>query len=221
MESSMDTSRRRARPAQRIAIAAATLLGMTLPAALISEPATAASSKGCEGGGFTALGKGPGFTGTVAAPAGRFRVQGRYAQFDVSPADFAVYDQAFTGAPNALDQTGGRFTPIYASKVPDHRGLTLTSAITLSIDGTDLTISRTGPGLSMSLQAKDCANGGIFQMEPQRGDGTRTRIVHRLAPEGLYFHKAHFPPPPRGFFGSGWPSAPTRPPAKFCGRGTP
>jgi hypothetical protein len=93
-------------------------------------------------------------------------VQGKYTQFDVDPADFAVYDQAFTGAPNELDQTGGRFTPIYASKVPDHRGLTLTSTITVQIKDTDILLSRTGPGLSMKLQAKDCANGGIFQMAP-------------------------------------------------------
>jgi hypothetical protein len=37
---------------------------------------------------------------------------------DVDPTDFAVYDQAFTGAANASDETGGRFTPIYASRVP-------------------------------------------------------------------------------------------------------
>ena len=105
------------------------LLGYTA----LSSPAQAASSKGCEGGGFTALGHGPGFDGTTPAPGGRFRVQGKYTQFDVDPTDFAVYDQAFTGAPNELDQTGGRFTPIYASKVPDHRGLSLTSAISSSL----------------------------------------------------------------------------------------
>ena len=38
-------------------------------------------------------------------------------------ADVAVLNQAFTGAANAMDMTGGRFTPVFASKVPDHRGL--------------------------------------------------------------------------------------------------
>src|SRR3954471_3002239 len=123
--------------AKRVAIAA-TLVSVTLPVVLISTPATAASSKGCEGGGFTVLGKGPGFSGTVAAPTGRFRVQGKYAQFNVRPTDFAVFGQAFTGAPNVLDQTGGRFTPIFASKIPRHRGLTLTSRISLDIDGTSI-----------------------------------------------------------------------------------
>ena len=42
-------------------------------------------------------------------------------------------------------------------------------------------IGAAGTGVSMKIQAKDCAQGGIFQMEPERGDGTRTRIVHTLA----------------------------------------
>src|SRR4029077_6576990 len=46
----------------------------------LATPAQSASSKGCEGGGFTALGHGPEFSGSVAAPAGRFRVQGKYTQ---------------------------------------------------------------------------------------------------------------------------------------------
>jgi hypothetical protein len=54
-----------------------------------------------------------------------------------------------------------------------------------------------GPGLSMKIQAKDCAQGGVFQMEPERADGTRTRIVHTLAnaSQGLapfYFDNPRF-----------------------------
>jgi hypothetical protein len=216
----MQTTARRPRATIGLAIGAATL-GLLLPAATISGPASAASSAGCDGGGFTVLGKGPGFSGTVPAPAGPFRVQGKYAQFDVSPADFAVYDQAFTGAPNKLDQTGGRFTPIYASRVPDHRGLTLTSAISLTIGKSEIEISRTGPGLSMKLQAKDCANGGIFQMEPSRGDGTRTRIVHRLAPEAFYYDNPNFRAHLGEFLGSGCTSVQTGPPGQFCVRVSP
>ena len=59
--------------------------------------------------------------------------------------------------------------------------LTLTSAIAVSSRGDGLEVSRTGTGLSMKITAKDCAAGGIFQAEPQRGDGTRTRFVHTLA----------------------------------------
>jgi hypothetical protein len=71
-------------------------------------------------------------------------------------------------------------TIAYARKTPDHRGLTLTGALSVEPSDTDIVISRTGPGLSMKIQAKDCANGGLFQMEPSRGDGTATDITHVL-----------------------------------------
>ncbi len=199
--------------------AAAVLVALAFPLlgyTAVSSPAHAAKSDGCAGGGFTALGKGVGFSGTVPAPSGRFRVQGRYQQFDVDPTDFAVYDQAFTGAANASDQTGGKFTPIYASRVPDHRGLKLTSAISLSIVGTGIEISRTGTGLSMKLQASDCATGGIFQMEPQRADGTRTRIVHRLAPSAFYYDNPNFRAHLGQFLGADCTSQVTGPPSQFC-----
>ena len=79
--------------------------------------ASAASSKGCDGGGFTLrLADGssvkPDFRGSLAAsrlPAGtRVKAVGKYVTFDIDPATFGVYDYAFTGAPNPLDQTGGR-----------------------------------------------------------------------------------------------------------------
>ena len=44
----------------------------------------------------------------------------------------------------------------------------------------------------MKLQAKDCANGGIFQMEPERGDGTATRFTHTLGPDAFYFDNPNF-----------------------------
>ena len=183
---------------------------------VVSPTAHAAASQGCAGGGFKVLGKSPGFSGTVAAPPGRFRVQGKYLQFNVDPANFAVYRMAFTGAQNRLDQTGGKFTPIYRSRVPDHRGLTLTSRIGLSIDGTDVQISRTGPGLSMKLTANDCASGGLFQMEPERADGTRTRFVHRLAASAFYYDNPRFRRHLGEFLGDDCTSPVTGPPGKFC-----
>lgn len=44
--------------------------------------------------------------------------------------------------------------------MPGRRGLRLTSGINIVLDDTDIEISRTGSGLSMKLQAKDCAGGG-------------------------------------------------------------
>jgi hypothetical protein len=39
----------------------------------------------------------------------------------------------------------------------------------------------------MKIQAKDCANGGVFQMEPARADGTATVITHVLGDDAFYF----------------------------------
>jgi hypothetical protein len=173
--------------------------------------ASAASSKGCEGGGFAVTGLANGVpVGPTAAggslnatiPAsnlGRsFLVKGKYVEFTVVSASFAVENWTFTGAANPLDLTGGRRTVVYASKTPDHRGLTLTSGVSVELTGTDIVVTRTGTGLSMKLQAKDCATGGIFQMEPQRGDGTTTRVTHVLAGDGsrpedvFYFDNPNF-----------------------------
>ena len=111
-------------------------MGGALVAALLAPTtASAASSKGCDGGGFTLT---PRRRLRRSSPASRARspraacgrhpllVVGKYVTFDVDPATFAVYDYAFTGAPNPLDMTGGRRIVAYAGKVPDHRGLTLT-----------------------------------------------------------------------------------------------
>lgn len=44
----------------------------------------------------------------------------------------------------------------------------------------------------MKIQAKDCAQGGIFQMEPERSDGTATTFTHTLAPGAFYFDNPNF-----------------------------
>jgi hypothetical protein len=146
-------------------------------------PAFAASSAGCEGGGFTVLDRRGNVEVEIPANAvpASFSVQGKYVQFDVVAATFAVQNYTFLFTPNPLDMTGGRDTPVFASKTPDHGGLTLTSAVDLALDGEVLELQRLGPGLSMKIQAKDCAQGGVFQMEPERGDGKPTVIVHTLA----------------------------------------
>jgi hypothetical protein len=210
--------------ARRSAAASVALLAAVPLGLLFATPsAQAAKSDACAGGGYTVLGKSgaTGFNGTVAAPAGRFTVQGKYTRFDINSSDFALYDYAFTGAANSEDITGGRFTPVFASKIPDHRGLSLSSPISLLLSGTDLVISRTGTGLTMKMQAKDCAQGGIYQMEVQRGDGTRTRIVHRLAAEAFYFDNAKFRAKLGQFLGDDCQNIQTGPPSRFCVQVTP
>ena len=139
-----------------------------------------------------------GFRGTVAASrlnTSRLLVRGKYISFDVDPKTFAVYDYAFTGAANPLDITGGRRIVAYAGKVPDLKGSTLTSAMDVRLKDDGLEISRTGAGVSMKIQAKNCANGGLFQMEPERTDGTATRIVHTLGPDAFYLRQPELPGP--------------------------
>lgn len=145
--------------------------------------ADAASSAGCEGGGFSVLGRSTPQKTTVPANTlgASFRVQGKYVQFDVDVATLGIRDFTLTGARNPLDITGGTPTPVFSSKLPDHRGLTLTSALTVEIKDTEIELGRTGGKLSMKIQAKDCAQGGIFQMEVEREDGTPTLFTHVLA----------------------------------------
>jgi hypothetical protein len=175
------------------------LLILVAATALLPGNAQAASSNGCEGGGFSLrLGDGTTLRGdqrtTVAASrlAGPLQVRGRYVGWDIDPATFAVFDYAFTGAPNALDITGGQRIVAFASKVPDHRGLVLSGPAQVQLDKENLQISRAGTGLSMKLQAKDCAQGGLFQMEPQRADGTATRVTHTLGAGTFYFDNPNF-----------------------------
>jgi hypothetical protein len=170
-------------------IAVAVAVGsLAAPSAPFLVPLHAASSAGCEGGGYSiVLPGGTTVAGDVdtnvpAASLGTsFLVKGKYNEFEVVSATFEVRNYAFTGAPNPLDMTGGVRTPVFARKTPNHRGLSLNGALSVELGEEDLVIQRSGPGLTMKIQAKDCANGGLFQMEVERGDGTETDITHVLA----------------------------------------
>lgn len=191
----------------------AVVIGLALALGSLARPLTplvtpvhAATAAGCEGGGFSiVLPGGTTIAGPVATsvPASSlgtsFLVKGKYVEFQVVSSTFGIVDYTFTGAPNALDITGGVRTRVFARKTPDHRGLSLTNALNVELNDTDIVIDRTGPGLSMKIQAKDCANGGLFQMEPARGDGTATDITHVLAtavaPEGANLTVFYFDNP--------------------------
>ena len=134
----------------------------------------------------------------ASALGSRFTVRGKYVEFQVVSSTFGIVDYAFTGAPNPLDMTGGVRTVAFARKTPNHRGLALTRAMSVELEEEDLVIERSGPGLDMKIQAKDCAQGGVFQMEPERGDGGTTDITHVLgtgvAPNmtAFYFDNPNF-----------------------------
>lgn len=159
------------------------LAGLTLASlAALSDSALAATSKACTGGGFTVLGR----SGKVKVdvPASQlgtsFLVSGKYVQFEIDSATFAVRNYTLTGAANPMDMTGGVRTVVFASKVPDLKGLVLTGAAELEIKDDSMNIRRKGQ-VDMKIQAKDCAQGGVFQMEVERDDNQSTLFTHTLA----------------------------------------
>lgn len=163
--------------------------------ALSAQQAMAADSAGCENGGFTVLGKSGAQTATVGAGSvgSVFRVQGRYVQFDVDAASFGVLNYTMTGAANKLDITGGKSTPVFESKMPDHRGLVLDSGVGVELSSSaDIVLTRSGAGVTMKIQAKDCANGGLFQMEVARADDSKTVFTHKLAQSAFYYDNRNF-----------------------------
>src|SRR4051812_4583841 len=90
---------------------AALALSAAAAGALLVSPAQAATSKGCEDGAFRVSASGAALdrSGSIPASAlsGTVQVRGRYQSFDLDPQTLGVYDFTFTGAPNALDITGG------------------------------------------------------------------------------------------------------------------
>jgi len=159
-------------------------------AAFAPHSASAASSEGCSGGGFALLaltGDQKDTTVSAASLPTTFLVKGKYVEFTVSATTFGLYNWTLTGAANPLDITGGKRTVVFSSKLPDHRGLVLTSDVTVDSSGDSIVISREGPGLSMKIQAKDCANGGVFQVEVERDDLSATVFTHTLGDSLFYF----------------------------------
>jgi len=186
-------SKWRAVPRRLATLALAGGLGL-IPLALTGG-ASAASSAGCLGGGFAVTTGGATFAGTVdqsIAVGPAIQVRGRYVEFDIVPGTFGITNYTLTGAPNQLDLTGGRRTTLFASKTPDLGGVSLSGPAGLELSGEDLSISRSGPGVSITITAKDCATGGTFQMEPERADGNTTRITHVLADGIFYFDNPFF-----------------------------
>lgn len=168
--------------------------------ALAAAPADAASSNFCEGGGFSIIrgGAQPVLQGDreVNIPAGTFgasiTIRGRYVQFQVDTATFGIRNYRFLASNAPGTQTLGGDAPVFESKIPNHRGLVLAGPISVELKDEAIELMRTGTGLSMKIQAKDCTQGGLFQMEPERGDGTVTRITHVLAAGTFYFDNPRF-----------------------------
>jgi hypothetical protein len=141
--------------------------------------AEAASSSFCDGGGWQLTQQG----NTVL-------VTGRHVQFDIDALTMAVRNWTLTGAPNP-GRLVDRPTVIFLEKTPLH-GALLTETGRLRNDNGDLVFTRTNGVVSVKIQAKDCAQGGVFQMEIERDDAPSTLVRHVLAPAAFYFDNPNF-----------------------------
>jgi hypothetical protein len=101
-----------------------------------------------------------------------------------------VRNWTLTGAQNP-GRLVERPTAIFSEKTPLH-GTVLTRTDRLRTDKGDLVFIRTNDIVEVKIQAKDCSQGGIFQMEIEREDGRSTRVRHVLAPEAFYFDNPNF-----------------------------
>ncbi|PSL39951.1 hypothetical protein CLV49_3606 [Labedella gwakjiensis] len=120
------------------------------------------------------------------AVSGRITVSGRNNRFTIDPATLGVYDYTLTGAPDTQRMVTSP-TVVFASKVP-----TLTAAQRSGVrlsklevkDDSVVAIFTTSAG-KLKIQAKDGAQGGIFQMEPEFAGPIE--LVHTLGSGLFYF----------------------------------
>ncbi len=120
------------------------------------------------------------------AVSGRITVSGTNNRFTMDPATLGVYDYTLTGAPDTQRMVTSP-TVVFASKVP-----TLTAAqrggarlSSLEVRDDSLVAIFTTAGGKLKIQAKDGAQGGIFQMEPEFA--APVELVHTLGPGLFYF----------------------------------
>ena len=117
-------------------------------------------------------------------------VRGRHVQFDINLQTMGVLNWTLTGADN-VGRLVERPTVIFSEKTPLH-GTILNQTDRLRNDRGDLVFIRTNGVVEVKIQAKDCSQGGIFQMEIERDDAPSTRVRHVLGPEVFYYDNPNF-----------------------------
>jgi hypothetical protein len=147
--------------------------------AFAAGDAEAASSRFCEGGGWV-----------ITQQNGVMLVRGRHVQFDIDLRTGGVRNWTLTGALNP-GRLVERPTVIFTEKTPLH-GASLTRTDRLRNDKGDLVFIRTNGVVTVKIQAKDCSQGGVFQMEIERDDAPSTRVRHTLSPEVFYYDNPNF-----------------------------
>lgn len=122
-------------------------------------------------------------------------VRGRFVQFNVNLNTFAVSNHILTGVA-APDQITAQRTPVFAKRIPKAQ-LTGKLEMRIRAKGQNLVMERGGSKVDMKIQAKDCDQGGIFQMEPE----PTTTEANTLAAGFKYCFQAS--PTSRRFFTNG------------------
>ncbi|RFA16173.1 hypothetical protein B7R21_01940 [Subtercola boreus] len=119
-------------------------------------------------------------------PGATVAVRGINVGFDIRVADLGVYNYTLTGAPDAQRMVT-KPTTIFASKVPTLTPAQLAGATIkeLQVQDDTLVVTFTTAAGKYKIQAKDGAQGGIFQMETEFA--APVEFVHTLAPGIFYF----------------------------------
>ncbi|MBD8584225.1 hypothetical protein IFT90_06600 [Frigoribacterium sp. CFBP 8766] len=161
--------------------------------ALSAGPASA-SGKTSAGGdyrvtiGSTTYDPAPGKSVKVSGivPTGRIAVRGVNNGFDIDVATLGVYDYTLTGAPDTQRMVTTP-TVVFASKVPTLTPAQLAGATIKSLEVKDdtLVVLFSTAGGKFKIQAKDGAQGGIFQVESEFG--APVEFTHTLGAGLFYF----------------------------------
>lgn len=157
-------------------IAAAISLGAVAAVALVGVSPANASGKTSTGGDYaitvngttTNPAQGKDYKVKDVAVSGSIAVRGKHNGFDIRVADLGVYDYTLTGATDTQRMVT-KPTVVFASKVPSLTAGQLAGATLSSLDVKDDTlvaIFSTSLG-KYKIQAKDGAQGGVFQMETE------------------------------------------------------
>jgi len=173
---------------------AAVIVAAVVTASLAAASPAMASGKTSTGGDFAVTIAGKTYNPAVGkdikldnlAASGTIAVRGKHVGFDIKVADLGVYNYTLTGAPDTQRMVT-KPTVIFASKVP-----TLTAAQRAGAkiskfelkDDTLVVIFSTSLG-KYKIQAKDGAQGGIFQMETEFAGPVE--FTHILGPNLFYF----------------------------------
>ena len=177
-----------------LAATTAIALGAVAAAALVGVSPANASGKTSTGGDYAVTVNGVTTNPAVGreyrlrdtAVSGTIAVRGKHNGFDIRVADLGVHDYTLTGAPDTQRMVT-KPTVVFASKVPSLTPAQLAGTRLSSLevrDDTLVAIFATGAG-KLKVQAKDGAQGGIFQMETEFAEPVT--FTHTLGAGLFYF----------------------------------